>query len=129
LAAERAGAAHDQAPGAIGGLGDLCLAVGGVIGDRLPRDLGDRVDDLADLLTTRTPIEYSQPACSSRQNTLVDQNPESARSSFTPVAPARSTRAISSSQKRSIPFCVFADPFRNRMCNTSLVSARVARIG
>ena len=80
-------------------------------------------------LIIRTPIEYSQPACSSRRNTLVDQNPESARSSLTPVAPARSTRAISSSQKRSIPFCVFADPFRSRMCNTSRVSARVARIG
>jgi len=60
---------------------------------------------------------------------LVFQNPESARSSLTPVAPALSTRAISSSQKRTIPFCVFADPFRRRMCSASRVSARVARIG
>jgi hypothetical protein len=35
---------------------------------------------------------------------LVFQNPESARSSLTPLAPAPITRAISSSQKRTIPF-------------------------
>ena len=77
----------------------------------------------------RTPIEYCHPAFSRRLNTLVFQNPESALSSFTPVAPARCTRAISSSVKRSIPFCVFAEPLRKRMCNTSRVSALVARIG
>jgi hypothetical protein len=43
-------------------------------------------------------------------NSLVFQNPESARSSLTPVAPARLTRAISSSVKRRIPCWVFADP-------------------
>ena len=57
------------------------------------------------------------------------QNPESARMSLMPVAPALATRAISSSQKRSIPFWVFADPFLRRMCNVSRVSALVARIG
>jgi hypothetical protein len=57
------------------------------------------------------------------------QNPESALSNFTPLAPARPTRAISSSVTRSIPFCVFADPLRRRMCSTSRVSALVARIG
>jgi hypothetical protein len=31
--------------------------------------------------------------------------------------------------QRSIPFCVFADPFLRRMCSVSRVSARVARIG
>jgi len=46
-----------------------------------------------------------------------------------PVAPARSTRAISSSQKRSIPRAVFADPFLRRTCKTSPVSARVAISG
>src|SRR3954449_2369930 len=51
----------------------------------------------------RTPIEYCQPAFSSSSKTFVFQKPESARSSLTPVAPARSTRAISSSQKRLIP--------------------------
>jgi hypothetical protein len=80
-------------------------------------------------LMLRTPIEYCQPARSKRSKTVVFQNPESALSSFTPLAPARSTRAISSSQKRSIPFCVFAEPFLRRMCSASLVSARVARIG
>jgi hypothetical protein len=58
----------------------------------------------------------------------VFQNPESARSSLIPVAPARSTRAISSSQKRLMPFWVFADPFLRRMCSVSRASARVARI-
>jgi hypothetical protein len=77
----------------------------------------------------RTPIEYSQPLASSSPKTLVFQNPESARSSLTPVAPARSTRAISSSQKRLMPFWVLADPFLRRMCSASRVSARVARIG
>ena len=77
----------------------------------------------------RTPIEYCQPARSSSSKTLVFQNPLSALSSLVPVAPARSTRAISSSQKRLIPFCVFADPFLSRMCSASRVSARVARIG
>ncbi len=77
----------------------------------------------------RTPIEYCQPAFSSSSKTFVFQNPESARSSTVPVAPARPTRAISSSQKRLIPFCVFADPFLSRMCSASRVSARVARIG
>ena len=81
------------------------------------------------VLIIRTPIEYCQPAFSSSSKTLVFQNPLSARSSLTPLAPARSTRAISSSQKRLIPFCVFADPLRRRMCSASRVSARVARIG
>jgi hypothetical protein len=58
-----------------------------------------------------------------------DQNPESARSSLTPVAPARATRAMSSSKKRPIPREVFADPLRSRTCKTSPVSARVASSG
>jgi hypothetical protein len=58
-----------------------------------------------------------------------DQNPESALSSFGPLAPVRVTRAINSSQKRCIPREVFAEPLRRRMRRTSPVSARVARIG
>jgi hypothetical protein len=80
-------------------------------------------------LIIRTPIEYCQPAFSKRLNTFVFQNPESALSSTVPVAPALRTRAISSSVKRSIPFCVFADPLRRRICSASRVSALVARIG
>jgi len=57
------------------------------------------------------------------------QNPESARSSLGPLAPARATRGISSSTNRSAPRLVFADPLRARMCSTSPLSARVARIG
>ena len=44
-------------------------------------------------------------------------------------APARRTRARSSSTKRSMPRWVLADPFRRRRCSTSPLSARVARIG
>ena len=77
----------------------------------------------------RTPIEYCQPAFSRRLKTMVFQNPESARSSLTPVAPARVTRAISLSVKRSIPRWVFAEPLRSRMWSASRVSARVARSG
>ena len=87
LGAEQTGAADDQPPTAVAGLGDLRLTLLGV-GEVLP-------------------------------GVLV----------LTPVAPARSTRAISSSVNRSIPFCVFADPLRRRMCSASRVSARVARIG
>jgi hypothetical protein len=61
-------------------------------------------------LIIRTPIEYCHPARSRRSNTLVFQNPESARSSRVPVAPARPARAISSSQNRPIPFWLLADP-------------------
>ena len=50
LAAEQARAPDDQSPARVGGLGDLCLAVLGVVDDRLPRGLGDLVDDLLDLL-------------------------------------------------------------------------------
>jgi hypothetical protein len=60
---------------------------------------------------------------------LLFQNPESARNNLGPVAPARATRGISSSTNRSAPRALFADPFRARMCNTSPVCARVARIG
>src|SRR5919198_568798 len=55
-------------------------------------------------LMLRTPIEYCQPDFSSSLKTLVFENPESALSSLVPVAPARSTRAISSPQKRLIRF-------------------------
>lgn len=77
----------------------------------------------------RTPIEYVQPACCSRAISFRFQNPESARRSFGPVAPARATRGINSSTNRSAPREVFAEPLRARMCSTSPVPARVARIG
>jgi FtsP/CotA-like multicopper oxidase with cupredoxin domain len=46
-----------------------------------------------------------------------------------PGAPARATRASSSSKKRANPREVFAEPVLSRMCRTSPVSARVARSG
>src|SRR5580658_6778471 len=128
LGAEEPGAADDQSTAAVAGLGDLRLALLGV-DDRLPGRSSIASTAARIPVCMRTPIEYCQPACSSRLNTLVFQKPESARSSLTPLAPARPTRAISSSVKRSIPFCVFADPVRRRMCSTSRVSARVASSG
>jgi hypothetical protein len=95
LRAEQAGAAHDQPPAAIGGLGDLRLAGVGVV-NALPGVPGIASTAARTVLIIRTPIENCQPACSSRSNTLVIQNPESARSNLTPVAPARWTRAINS---------------------------------
>jgi hypothetical protein len=91
--------------------------------------VGDACTVVRIFLMLRTPIEYRQPARSESSKTWVFQNPESALTSLVAVAPARSTRATSSSQKRLIPFCVFADPFLSRMCSASRVSARVARIG
>src|SRR4051812_6210076 len=125
---DQAGAPDDQPPPAVDGFGDLRLAVVGVV-DALSGVLVDLLDGGADVLVVRTAIEYCQPAFCRRLNTRVFQNPESALSSLAPVAPARSTRAISSSMKRSMPFWVFADPFLRRICSTSRVSARVARIG
>ena len=51
-----------------------------------------------------------QRVVSRRANSLVFQNPESARSSVTRVASARATLAISLSVKRRIPRWVFAEP-------------------
>ena len=52
----------------------------------------------------RTPIEYCQPACSQPLEQLrCSRTPSRRAAASTPVAPARSTRAISSSTKRSDP--------------------------
>jgi hypothetical protein len=72
-----------------------------------------------------TPIEYCQPIFSRYPKTLVFQNPEPGAQQLLAPGAARSTRAASSWQKRSITFCVFAEALRIRMCSTSLVSARV----
>jgi len=58
----------------------------------------------------------------------VFQKPESARSSLTPDAPARLTRAISSSLKRRIPRWLFAEPFLSRRCSSSPVPAQLASL-
>src|SRR5512132_1384437 len=52
------------------------------------------------------------------------KNPESARNVNAPTAPARRTRATSSSTKRLWPR--WEEPLRSRACRTSPVSARVA---
>jgi hypothetical protein len=60
---------------------------------------------------------------------LADQNPESIRKVSSPLAPARRSRATSSSQNRTIPRAVLAEPLRSRACTTSPVSARKASNG
>jgi hypothetical protein len=47
LGAEQAGAAHDQPPACVDGLGDLRLAVFGVVGELRPGVFGDRLDRVA----------------------------------------------------------------------------------
>ena len=82
LRADQAGAPDDQPPAAVGGLGDLRLARprGSRCAARRPRRSPRRPSRT--VLIIRTPIEYCQPAFSSRSNTFVFQNPESARSSL-----------------------------------------------
>jgi hypothetical protein len=60
---------------------------------------------------------------------LADQKPESARMVSSPLAPARRTRAASSSTKRAVPRAVLARPVRWRACRTSPLSARLASSG
>jgi hypothetical protein len=74
-------------------------------------------------------IENSHPAFSRRRISVLFQNDESARNSFSPVAPARATRAISSSTNRTAPRLELALPLRSRTCSTSPLSAREASSG
>jgi hypothetical protein len=60
---------------------------------------------------------------------LADQKPESMRMVSSPVAPARRTRAASSSTNLAVPRAVLARPLRWRACSTSPLSARVATSG
>src|SRR4051794_6142146 len=97
-------APHRRAPLAPGAAGAALGALRGRPGratNRSPRPHTLHRTDPT-VLIIHTPIEYSQPARSRRSKTFVFQNPESARSSLTPVAPARLTRDRSS-QKRNIP--------------------------
>ena len=61
LVADQAGAADDQPEALERGLGDLRLPGLGVVGDRDPVSLGDRVDQLGDRRLIFTPIENSTP--------------------------------------------------------------------
>ena len=126
---ERADAPDDQPSPVQLCFGDLRDRGGRVVGQRGPGLLVELVDRRADCglqanADRELPARALEPV-----NVLFYQNPESARSSFGPVAPARWTRAMSSSVKRGIPRDVFADPFLSRMWSTSPVSARVAIIG
>ena len=128
LRANEAGAPDDQPPVAVDGLGDLRLPADGVV-DVLPGALVDRLDCRFDLLDVAYADRVLPADLLQVLKDLGVPKPRVGSEQLLPVAPARSTRAASSWQKRSIPFCVFADPLRIRMCSTSLVSARVARIG
>jgi hypothetical protein len=61
-------------------------------------------------LRCMTAIEYSTLLRSRRARACVFSNPVSARTRMIPVAPARRTRAISSSQERSWPRWLLAEP-------------------
>jgi hypothetical protein len=129
LAIERADAPDDQPSAVEFGLGDLCDRGGRVVVKRRPRALVDRLDRRADLRLEADADRELPAGAVEPVEGLVRPEPESARSSFGPVAPARSARAMSTSQKRSMPREVFADPFLRRTCSTSPVSARVAISG
>ena len=129
LGGSQSDAAHDQATARQDGLGDLRLTRLGVVLQGLPVARGIAATSLVTGLVILTPIENCQPFSWRRSKTRVFQKPESARSRHGPVAPARRTRAISSSQKRPIPRWVFAAPFLKRTCKTSPLPARVAISG
>jgi hypothetical protein len=101
----------------------------GIVLERSPVLLRDRRDRGLDVLLLAHADRVVQPQRSRRVMSFPFQNPESARNSFGPLAPARATLGISSSTNRSAPREVFADPLRARMWSTSPVPARVARIG
>ena len=53
---------------------------------------------------------------------VLDQKPESKRMTNWPMAPARRSRATSSSTKRLVPRWVLAEPLRMRTCRSSPVA-------
>jgi hypothetical protein len=126
MRSDRPGAADDQPPVATDDLSDLRLTLLGLVLDRLASSPGSPRESLSACAHRSS---TAHPAVSKRLKTSLFQNPESARHSLTPLARVRVGRAISSSQKRSIPLLVLADPLRSRICNPSGVSAPVARIG
>src|SRR4051812_47840274 len=75
----------------------------------------------------RTPIEYCHPARARRSKMWLFQNPESARRSLGPLAPARVTRAMSSSTNRRAPRALLAEPLRRRMCRKDLAAVAPGR--
>ena len=92
--AGQSGAAHDQTPAVVDALGHLGLAVEGVV-DRRPRRLVDGGDGRGQRLCPgahRHRVADVEP--SSMAMVSSDQNPESNRTTISPVAPARRTRAI-----------------------------------
>jgi hypothetical protein len=128
LRAEQAGTAHDQPVASKGGLGDLGDAAVGVV-DVGPGVLGDGGDGPADGGVWRTVTENRMRWRLQAASTLADQNPESARNTSWPLAPARRTRPASSLTNRSAPRPDAARPVRIRTCSTSPVSALVASNG
>jgi hypothetical protein len=125
LFTHQAGAAHDQPVTPVAGLGDLRDAAFGV-GDADPGilcDCGDRGSDRRGLADRDGVVDLLAAAGLAR---LGRPEPESARMVSVPVAPARRTRAASSSTNLAVPRAVLARLARCRACSTSPLSARVA---
>jgi hypothetical protein len=127
LGADQAGA-HDQPVAPVAGLGDLGDATVGV-DDLDPGGLVDARDRLPDRLGLADGDGVADPVAPAGRMVPCDQNPESMRMVSSPDAPARRTRAASSSTKRAVPRAVLARPVRWRACSTSPLSARVATSG
>ena len=110
LRADQAGAADDQPPAAVDGFGDLRLPALGVV-DGLPGVRVDRVDRGSGDRLGHPHADRVLPA--GRLESLEDLRVPEARvgpEQLRARAPARSTRAISSSTNRSIPVACSPSP-------------------
>ncbi len=128
LGTDEAGAADDQPPVAVDGLGDLRFAADGV-GNLLPGILVDRLHRHLDLLDVAHADRVLPADLLEVVEDLRVPKPRVGAQQLLAAGAGAVDAGGESWQKRSIPFCVFADPLRIRMCSTSRVSARVARIG
>jgi hypothetical protein len=129
LGSQESGAAHDQPLGAEHRLRDLRLPSLRVILEGLPVLLGDRGDCGPDVLLLASADRIRPSGALQTAHDLVVPESRVCAQQLRPGRPALATRGISSSTRRSAPREVFAEPFRARMCSTSPVPARVARIG
>jgi hypothetical protein len=121
-------ATHDQPVALVGSLGDLGQPVA-LVGDRDPGCLGDGSDRGVHGLGLANLDRVADPVAAEPLDELGRPDPESARKVSSPLAPARRSRAISSSTNRRGPRAVLAEPLRSRACSTSPLSARVASSG
>jgi hypothetical protein len=129
LGSEQPGAPDDQALLAERRLGDLCLARLGVVDQRLPGGLVNRGDRRLDVLVlAHTDRVGPARGLQARHRLLVRESRVGAQQ-LRAAGTGPPMRGMSSSTNRSAPRAVLAEPLRARMCSTSPVPARVARIG